>query len=309
MGLGHLDNEQKMLYRLGRYFAEHPFFHLPSSKRASVAIILRSSAPAAPLCAASAEVLYIKRASREGDPWSGHVAFPGGKREGSESDMECAERETREEVGLDLRDRDCFRFLGRLDDRPVLTGGRALADSAFCVGVYLQLSPTTPPLTLQPGEVAETRWVPMSHLLPGAVDRRGVARPAERFLPTWLHSALGAQRIYLPAIALPPEPGSASRTPFLLWGMSLQATSDLVLAAGAADTPLSWPPAAGDTAAAKFLVAAYCGAAELAALLQAGRRSKQVGALQLQHVGALGAVGALLGSTLLAARQLVLALL
>ncbi|KAG5458036.1 MAG: hypothetical protein BJ554DRAFT_1822 [Olpidium bornovanus] len=48
------------------------------------------------------EILFIKRATRAGDRWSGHVAFPGGKQEPSETARQTAERETREELGLDL---------------------------------------------------------------------------------------------------------------------------------------------------------------------------------------------------------------
>ena len=57
------------------------------------------------------EVLLIRRAERAGDPWSGQVAFPGGKRqEEDRSARETAERETQEEVGIDLaRDSD---FMG-----------------------------------------------------------------------------------------------------------------------------------------------------------------------------------------------------
>jgi hypothetical protein len=49
------------------------------------------------------EMLFIKRAANERDPWSGHIAFPGGRRDASdESDVAVAVRETWEEVGLDL---------------------------------------------------------------------------------------------------------------------------------------------------------------------------------------------------------------
>ena len=60
------------------------------------------------------EVLFIERIKRAGDPWSGHVAFPGGRvQEEGEPLQVAAERETREEIGLDL---DAAEFLGRLDD-------------------------------------------------------------------------------------------------------------------------------------------------------------------------------------------------
>ena len=56
-------------------------------------------------------LVMIKRSTRDGDPWSGQMAFPGGHREGSESLVETAKRETFEEIGVDL---STARFLGTL---------------------------------------------------------------------------------------------------------------------------------------------------------------------------------------------------
>lgn len=59
------------------------------------------------------EILFIQRASHDLDPWSGHIAFPGGKMEEGEMPCEAACRETLEEIGIDLAD---GRYLGRLSD-------------------------------------------------------------------------------------------------------------------------------------------------------------------------------------------------
>lgn len=49
------------------------------------------------------EVLLIKRARSERDPWSGHMALPGGRWDDTDPDVVgTAVRETREETGLDL---------------------------------------------------------------------------------------------------------------------------------------------------------------------------------------------------------------
>lgn len=60
------------------------------------------------------QLLFIERARADGDPWSGHIAFPGGRVEADDVDLRAtAERETREEIGLHLAD---AHYLGRLDD-------------------------------------------------------------------------------------------------------------------------------------------------------------------------------------------------
>ena len=67
------------------------------------------------------EILFIKRAGRAGDRWSGHVALPGGRRDPPDlDDRAAAIRETREEVGLDLTHADCL-YAGNLPERVVTT--------------------------------------------------------------------------------------------------------------------------------------------------------------------------------------------
>ena len=68
-----------------------------------------------------AEVLFIKRAVRSGDRWTGHVAFPGGKREAEDADDSVAAiRETQEEVGLDLDVEHCL-LVSKLPERVITT--------------------------------------------------------------------------------------------------------------------------------------------------------------------------------------------
>lgn len=65
-------------------------------RQAAVTLLLRESQSAA-------ELLIIKRAERDGDPWSGHLALPGGRAEPEDADLlATAARETHEEIGVDL---------------------------------------------------------------------------------------------------------------------------------------------------------------------------------------------------------------
>lgn len=65
-------------------------------RQAAVALLLRETQN-------TAELLIIKRAEREGDPWSGHLALPGGRAEPQDADLlATAIRETHEEIGVDL---------------------------------------------------------------------------------------------------------------------------------------------------------------------------------------------------------------
>jgi 8-oxo-dGTP pyrophosphatase MutT (NUDIX family) len=79
----------------------------PVRSRAAVAVILREGT-------AGFEVLFIRRAEQEGDPWSGQMSFPGGRAEPGEDLPDTAMRETREETAIDLA-RDGER-LGQLDE-------------------------------------------------------------------------------------------------------------------------------------------------------------------------------------------------
>jgi 8-oxo-dGTP pyrophosphatase MutT (NUDIX family) len=106
------------------------------------------------------DLLLIRRAEREGDPWSGHMAFPGGRHEPDDGDLaETARRETQEEVGLDLSDAP---LLGRLDDTlsPSRRKPPHLAISAF---VFATPHPAP---TLQPNEeVASAYWLGLDRFL------------------------------------------------------------------------------------------------------------------------------------------------
>lgn len=103
-------------------------------------------------------ILLILRAERSGDPWSGHMALPGGRQGPGDPDLvTTAIRETAEEVGLVL---GADQLLGSLDDvvprTPVLP--------PIAVRPFVFALPARPALRLNP-EVAAARWVPLDDLL------------------------------------------------------------------------------------------------------------------------------------------------
>lgn len=85
----------------------------PGVVRAAVALVLRPAAPGA-ISARHLQALFVQRAEVEGDPWSGHMALPGGRADPEDDSLlETARRELWEETGLELGGSD---FLGRLGD-------------------------------------------------------------------------------------------------------------------------------------------------------------------------------------------------
>lgn len=169
---------------------------------AAVALILR--APRTGL-----ELLFIKRATLKGDPWSGDLGFPGGKMEAGDGTLQrAAERETREEIGLELTE---ARLLGRLAD---ITGAHLpVRVSCFVYGLV-------GPAPLNPGdEISAVFWVPFAALcdperhIEASVSLAGTAllRPAIRIL----------------------EPGQT-----VLWGITYRLVSQFLEVLG---SPLSAP--------------------------------------------------------------------
>ena len=127
---------------------EPALLDLPGHIGAAVALIL-SEAPD------GLSILFIERAARDGDPWSGDIGFPGGKVERTDGDpRQAAERETREEIGLDLGD---ARYLGRLSD--IAGAHMPVRVSCFVYAV------TGVVLFSLSDEVRNAFWVPLPALL------------------------------------------------------------------------------------------------------------------------------------------------
>ncbi|THV47240.1 hypothetical protein BGAL_0325g00050 [Botrytis galanthina] len=127
------------------------------------------------------ELLFIKRAAREGDRWTSHVALPGGKRDpGDASDKDVAVRETSEEIGLDLRGERCV-YVGNLPERVVSTSWGSVPIMVLCPFLFIWICPAFPPLQLQPAEIASTHWVPLRVLLSPSVRTYEYVNVSDRF--------------------------------------------------------------------------------------------------------------------------------
>ena len=164
--------------RLARSLRERPGAQRPLEdplRRAAVALIIRDGG-------AGPAILMIKRASFAGDPWSGHIALPGGRREPGDATLEAtAIRETREETGVDLAAHG--RLLGRLDElqpsTPVLP--------QLAIAPYVALLEGDAPFALSE-EVVDAFWVSMTALADPAnwsdvqIEVRGVRRSFPAFL-------------------------------------------------------------------------------------------------------------------------------
>lgn len=100
-------------------------------KPAAVALILRQAG-------AVQELLFIERAHHPDDPWSGNIGFPGGRRDPIDETLRhTAERETMEEVGIDLSEAS---YLGRLSD--IVGANLPVRVSCFVYGLTEQVEPT-----------------------------------------------------------------------------------------------------------------------------------------------------------------------
>jgi len=170
----------------------------PDARRAAVAALLRFDR-------GPAEVLLMKRSEREGDPWSGHVSFPGGNQSTADADlMATAVRETREEVGVDLG--ASARLLGRLDTmRPISRRHDLLI--TITPFVFEQVTETS----LTPGAEAESCfWLPLDLAAAGVLSSQYEYRlgPTPMVLPCWRYQG------------------------YVVWGLTYRMLCDLIDLAG-----------------------------------------------------------------------------
>jgi 8-oxo-dGTP pyrophosphatase MutT (NUDIX family) len=159
---------------------------------AAVAAVLRPGP-------SGSEILLIERAEHEGDPWSGHLAFPGGKREPLDPSLLFTSiREAEEEVGLML---DATLLLARLKDVRARASGYKVAQFVFAIA--------EPTVFLSPNvEVKGTLWVPLQQIADGHGKET---------------ITLGGDTLELPCVRLGEH---------ALWGMTLRMVMQVIAVAG-----------------------------------------------------------------------------
>lgn len=181
---------------------DHPARRIPGRRwvrRCGVVLLLADSDPHA--SRDEPVVLMMKRAERHGDPWSGHVSFPGGRVARDDASTRAAAlRELQEETGFDPAGR--VEPIGRLSDLLTREHARPLP---MVVSPYVYRTPEA--IKLKPGiEAAELHWVPLSWL----------TDPVRRHTLIWKVAGLP---VPAPCIDL----GGAR-----LWGLSLMMTRELL---------------------------------------------------------------------------------
>ncbi len=122
----------------------------PETREAAVALLLRPRA--------EIELLLIKRAEHPHDPWSGHMALPGGRREPGDDDLlATAIREAREEIGIEAAPADRLGALDEVHPRSVRLPPIVIAPFVLAVPSHVTAHP-------DPAEVEAALWVPLSAL-------------------------------------------------------------------------------------------------------------------------------------------------
>jgi 8-oxo-dGTP pyrophosphatase MutT (NUDIX family) len=152
-----------------------PRADLVRPRRAAVALVLAPSHDQSD----ELSLLLVRRSEREGDPWSGHMALPGGHAHpGDEDLLQTARRETLEEVGIDLSDAE---LLGRLDDVGVMRS------SEIVVRPFVFWMSAQRAVTLS-DEIAEVLWVPLNALAGDALrsTREVLIRDATLRVPAYV---------------------------------------------------------------------------------------------------------------------------
>lgn len=153
--------------------------------------------------ASGLEFLLIHRSERHGDPWSGQMALPGGRRQPEDPDLLATSiRETREEVGLDLH--RYGRALAALDEIQAVSRGARID---LIISPFVHAIDSAPPdLKIDPAEVQSALWVPLRQLIDPVAQ-------------TTFHYDLGGRKFEFPAYAY---------RGYKIWGLTYRILSQFI---------------------------------------------------------------------------------
>ncbi|CAD8113281.1 unnamed protein product [Paramecium sonneborni] len=110
------------------------------------------------------QILYIQRQNSKQDQYSGEIAFPGGKCDGDETDLQAAIREVHEEVGINLNELECY-YVCRLSKNAFMKktrNNKYLYCSAFIIAIN-DPERRTDKMRLSQNEVQEAKWIELSY--------------------------------------------------------------------------------------------------------------------------------------------------
>ncbi|MBX2810315.1 MAG: CoA pyrophosphatase [Myxococcales bacterium] len=187
---------------------------IPSPQRtAAVSAIFRESGN-------NLELMFIKRAETPKDPWSGHMAFPGGRMEPNDSSpLATAIRETHEEVELQLHERE---MISELTPVPAFTHQRPQSLNIYPYAFALD----NPCVDLRPNhkEVQEIMWIPVTFFVDPS--HRTTLHTHNRELPCYRYSP--DLDFPHPALVNPPTSSARTNQPRVIWGLTLVILDELL---------------------------------------------------------------------------------
>ena len=181
-----------MLRRIETSLSERPgttVKGLDGARYAAVAVVFRPNL----------DIAFIRRAEHENDPWSGHMALPGGRVEASDASVEdAARRETQEEVGIDLSQVRCLGQMNQVAS-PALTPRVVVTPFVFALE-------SDPKVQIDFSEVASVHWFGIERLQSG--EGRSM-----------FDYQYGGRALRLPCIDLDGQ---------RIWGMTLRIVDELI---------------------------------------------------------------------------------
>ncbi|MCW3997612.1 MAG: CoA pyrophosphatase [Candidatus Bathyarchaeota archaeon] len=120
------------------------------------------------------EILFVKRVERSSDPWSGQIAFPGGKHDPEDKTLkDTVIREIFEETGINLQENS---FLG------VLKATNSKPSRNIRILPFIAILKEGATIKLNENELDCYFWIPYKKI----VNSKGVAEFSNRKVPAYI---------------------------------------------------------------------------------------------------------------------------